>query len=99
MRLGCAAEHLVAALRDDDEVLDSSPAATGHVDTGLDGDDVPGLEPRRRRAREPRRLVDVHPDAVPEAVAEVLAVAGGGDQVARDGVHLARLPARADGRE
>ena len=45
--------------------------------------------------REPRRLVDLEPDAVAEAVAEVLAVAGGLDHRARDGVDLAAAGAGA----
>ena len=58
---------------------------------------LPATSARLRRARQPRRLVDLQPDAVAEAVAEVLGVPGGGDQVARDRVDLAPLGARPDG--
>ena len=48
----------------------------------------PDLERVGRLRREPRRLVDREADAVPEAVAEVVAEAGGVDQVARERVGL-----------
>src|SRR3954466_9230020 len=53
----------------------------------------PHAVPRLRRVLallgEPRPLVDLEPDPVPEPVAEVLGVAGGVDDRARDGVDLA----------
>src|SRR5689334_9045537 len=71
------------------EVLDPHAAATWHVDARLDGHDVPGLERvARGGAREPRPLVHLEPHPVPEPVAEVVAVALRGDQIARDGVDL-----------
>ena len=52
---------------------------------------LPGGQRRLRRRAQPRRLVDVDPDAVPEPVAEVLGVPGGADHVARDRVDVAAL--------
>ena len=82
-----------------DQVLDPRPAATRQVDPGLDRDHVAGLQPGLGGPREPRRLVDIEPDAVAEAVAEVIAMPGGGDQVAGDRVDLAALETRPDRRE
>ena len=73
-----------------------TPTAPGHVDARLDGHDLAGGERRVAALREPRALVDLDADAVAEAVAEVLAVAGGGDDVARDRVDLAAGGAGAD---
>ena len=74
--------------RDDREILDPHAAEPGQVDPGLDRDDVARLERVGRLGREPRRLVHGEPDPVAEAVAEVLAEAGGRDLVARERVGL-----------
>ena len=77
------------------EVLDPDADRAGHVDARLDGHDLAGGQRRVRALRQPRALVDLGADAVAEAVAEVLAVAGGGDDLARDGVDLAPAGAGA----
>ena len=83
----------------DDEILDPHPAAARHVHARLDGHHVAGLEHVVARARQPRRLVDLEPDAVAEPVAEVVPVPLGGDQVARHGVDLAARRAGPHGVE
>ena len=84
-------------LGDDHEVLDAHATDAGQVDARLDGHDMARDEPRPAGPCKPRRLVDVEPDAVPEAMAEVVAVARGGDDVAGDRVDLATGRARLDG--
>src|SRR6476659_7336792 len=81
-------QHLDAVLPHDGEILDPAAADALEVDPGLDRDDLPGLQRVRRLGREPRRLVDLEPDAVPEAVAEVAAVPGRLDRLAREGVRV-----------
>src|SRR6266511_1421800 len=107
--LGERGQHLTAVLGDDDQILDPDHAEAGEVDPRLDGDDVSGLELVFRLLREPRRLVDEQADAVPEAVAELLAEAGRVDPPARgrvggtagdartDGIQAGLLPLEADG--
>ena len=56
---------------------------------------LPDLERVGRLGREARRLVDGDADAVAEAVAEVVAVAGRLDHVARERVGLDAGHARA----
>ena len=63
-------------IRDHDEVLDPHPEPARHVNAGLDRDDVAGPEHVLGGLAEPRRLVDLQPDAVAQAVAVVVAVAG-----------------------
>src|SRR3954470_2519920 len=92
-------EELDPLLPDDREVLDANAAEARHVDPGLDRDDVPGLERVRRLRRQARRLVDLQADAVPEPVAELLAVAGLVDDPARDRVGLHPRHAGANLRE
>ena len=94
-RLRASREHVAAVLGDHDEVLDPRPAAPGHVDPGSTVTTLPGLQPRLGGPCQPRRLVRDEPDAVPEPVPEVLAMAGGGDEIARDRVDLAPRRARA----
>ena len=76
-----------------------TPTAPGHVDPGLDRDDHAGGQRGLALLGQPRPLVDVEPDAVAQPVAEVLGVAGGVDDRARDGVDLAAGGPRAHGRE
>src|SRR4029077_12140641 len=68
-------QQLEAVLTDDRQVLDADAADAREVDARLDGDDVPDLDRVGRLGRETRRLVDEQADAVPEAVAEAVAVA------------------------
>src|SRR3954468_11472050 len=82
-------DDLAALLGDDHEVLDPHADRARHVDARLDGHDVAGGERGLALLGEPRPLVDLQPDPVAEAVAEVLGVAGGVDDRARDGVDLA----------
>ena len=72
-------EDIAAVLGDDHEILDPHAADARQVDARLDRDDVARRRARvSAGARQPRRLVGDEPDAVPEPVAEVLAVARGG---------------------
>src|SRR3954462_5497443 len=68
-------DDLAAVVGDDDEVLDPHTDRAGHVHTRLDRDDVARLQRVLPLLGEPRALVDLEPDAVAEAVAEVLGVA------------------------
>ena len=88
-----------AVVGDDHEVLDAHADGARDVDPGLDRDHHAGSERGLALLGQPRALVDVEPDAVAEAVAEVLGVAGGVDDRARHGVDLAAGRARAHGRQ
>src|SRR6201995_63315 len=83
--------------RHDHQVLDPHPELAGQVDAGLDGDDITAGQHRVRALRHARRLVDLQPHAMPQAVPEVLAVARGGDDLARRRVGLAAARPGADG--
>src|SRR3954464_5227714 len=62
-------ERVGAARADQHGVLDADPASTREVDAGLDGHRYAVGESIRRRTRdEERRLVDLQPDSVPQAV-------------------------------
>ncbi len=54
-----------------------TPSAPGEVDPGLDGDHVAGLQVVLGALGETGRLVNLHPDAVPQPVTEALAVTAG----------------------
>ena len=76
--LGQAREHLLSVLADDHQVLDPHTEHTRQIHAGLDRHDV--ADAQRLLARGPRQarpLVDLHADAVTEAVAEMLAVPAG----------------------
>src|SRR5205823_12829609 len=70
------------------EVLDPHAEAPGEVDPRLNGDDVAGLERRLVALGQARLLVNLEPDPVAEAVAELVAVAGLLDHRPRDRVDL-----------
>src|SRR5680860_32970 len=78
--LGQTAEIATAVLGDDDEILDPHAELTGQVDARLNRHHFAGGEHVLRARREARLLVHLEPDAVAEAVAEALAVPGGGDR-------------------
>src|SRR6266536_5108650 len=80
-----AAEHLSTVFANGHEILDPDAADAWDVHARLDGDDIAGLQRVGRRGGQARRLVDLEADAVAEAVAEVLAVPGGPDQLACHG--------------
>src|SRR5579863_3802257 len=69
-------------------VLNPDTAHAGQVDTRLDGDGNPVPECTRLGHAQLRRLVDLQPHPVPEAVTEVLAVPGRLDHVPGHGVHV-----------
>src|SRR4051812_6597723 len=71
-----------------DHVLDSDPEAAGDDDRRLVGEGHAYLERRVVLGRDEWPLVDVEPDAVAHAVAEVLAEARLLDRLAAGGVHL-----------
>src|SRR5215813_5813212 len=62
-------------------VLDPDAALARQVDAGLDGDGNAGRESTGPYGAQHGCLVDLQAHAVPEAVAEVIAVPGGGDHV------------------
>src|SRR4029077_1204128 len=69
-------------------VLDADPEAALEVDAGLDGDDGACRERVGALAREPRRLVDVEPEAVSEPVAERARESARLDHVARGRIDI-----------
>ena len=81
---------------DDDQVLDPDPELARDVDAGLDRDHVAGLEHVLRALAQPRRLVDLEPDAVAEPVAEVVLVAALADHRPRGLVGLLAADPGAD---
>src|SRR3954469_6775261 len=83
-----AAEHAVPAVGDGDQILDADAARALDVHPRLDRHYVARLQRIAARHAQTRGLVDLEPDAVAEAVAEVLAVAGLADHVAGDRVDL-----------
>ena len=90
------AEIAVAVLGDDDEVLDAHAEPLRHVDAGLDRHHVAREQLVLGARAEARPLVDLDPDAVADAVAELVAVAGIGDRLARRGVHRRGRPRGCD---
>ncbi len=71
------------------EVLDADPGLAIEVDTGLDGEHGRRWQGCFRRGPSERgQLVGGQPDAVPGAVAEVVAVAGSFDDLTSGGVDL-----------
>src|SRR3954463_16544067 len=80
----------------DHVVLDPDPEAALEVDAGLDGDDVARRERVGALRREPRRLVDVEAEAVPETVAERAREVAALDDVPRGRVDLHTALAGAD---
>src|SRR6476619_3680919 len=97
--LGGRGQHLAASVVDDHEVLDPDPEAAGHVDARLDRDGVAAHEGGLGARGQARRLVDLQPDAVAEAVTELVAVAALLDDAAGDAIQLTGVRARADLRE
>src|SRR5262249_45844456 len=71
-------------------VLNPDAAQARQVDTRLDGEGNPVPECTRLRHAQLRRLVDLQPHPVTEAMAEVIAVTGRGDDVPRGRVHAGR---------
>src|SRR5690242_14719752 len=68
-------EALVPVRPHGPQILDPDPVAAGHVDARLDRDRHALGELALRVEPQRRRLVDVEPDAVAEAVTEELATA------------------------
>src|SRR6187402_3694907 len=91
--LGEAAEIAITVGIDDDQVLDPHPELARQVDPGLDRHHFAGREHVLGALRDAGLLVDLQPYAVPEAVAEALAVPSGGDQLAGDPVDVLGLGA------
>src|SRR3954452_325913 len=77
-----------AVLGGDDDVLDAHAEAAGEVDAGLDREAHPGLDRVLLPLDHVGRLVRGHPDPVPDAMDEAVAVAGVGDHPARGAVDL-----------
>src|ERR1700733_7427823 len=90
---GRSQESGSVARRHDQYVLYTDAAHSWQVDTRLDGDRNPVRQFTRSPVPQHRRLVDLQPDPVPEAVLEVRRVPGRLDHVAGRGVHRARLHA------
>jgi hypothetical protein len=79
------------------DVLEPHSPAAGEVDAGLHAERHAGCERRGVAGHDVRVLVDLQADAVPRAVGEVLAVAGGRDDAASLGVDLLGGDAGPDG--
>ncbi len=85
--LGEPGKQVGCALSPHDQgVLDPDTAPIGQIDTWLHGDRRASKQCTGGGGADSRRFVDLQPDPVPEAVAEVLGVAGVGDDLARCGV-------------
>src|SRR5438105_2567228 len=88
------AQDVVALVGHDHQVLDPYPEATREVDARLDRDHVAGEQRPVRALGQAGALVDLDADPVPEAVAEMLAVAPSVDHRPCHGVDLATAGAR-----
>src|SRR3990172_7102745 len=95
-QLGRVAHHPRLPVLEHYHVFDAHAAPAADVDPRLDRGDHPLLQLILRQPGQPRRFVDQQPDAVAEAVAEVLAVARLGDDVVRQHVSLLAAHAGAD---
>jgi hypothetical protein len=87
----------VAGGGDEDIIFDADAADAGEVDAGLDGDDHAGFEGGGAETGEGEGFVDIAAKTVTEAVAEVVAVAGFGDDVAGGFVDFFAVDAGFDG--
>lgn len=96
--LGCTAQGAHAGLGDGAGVFDADAAQAGHIDAGLHGDDVAGGQDLIGPAGNAGLLMDIDAHAMAGAVAEALAVAGLGDDIAGDFVDLRRGHTGRDGR-
>ena len=81
----------------EDHVLYTHPELARNVDPGLDGHDVPCVQPRVDLWSDPRRFVDLEPHAVAGAVPEQVALSRPLDLVAGRRVHGLRLCTRGNG--
>src|SRR4051794_10420032 len=88
-----------AVVGGDDDVLDAHPEAAGQVDAGLDREAHAGLDAIGLALDHVRRLVGPESGAMPDAVDEVLAVAGVGDHLASGAVDPLAGDPGADGLE
>src|SRR5436309_852340 len=79
--VGLVQSHATARGGDVD-VFDPDAELTRYEDAGLDGEGLSLLEDGVLRGVQVWRLVDIHSDAVPKAVAEVISESGGLDDVA-----------------
>ena len=79
---------MAAVLRQDQHVLDPHPQLPRQIDARLGGDHRPGGQGLGVGGGGIGPLVDLHPHAVAEAVAEVRAVAGAVDDVSGGLVHV-----------
>ena len=86
-------QDLRAVLRDVQHVFDSHAAETFEVNAGFAGHDLARRKLAFAQIRNARRLVNIHSDAVTEAVTEKRAKTGFADDVARDFVGL-EIPGR-----
>src|SRR4051812_46576945 len=98
-RLGEPAQDVAAGVGDHHEVLDARADLPGQVDARLDGHGVASPQRTISALRQARAFVDLEPHAVSQAMAEVVAVARRGDQLARDAVDAAAFGSRAHGVE
>src|SRR5918996_1750291 len=91
-----AREHLGLPVPHDHQVLDPHAVLAGHVDARLDRDHVADLELTLGGLREARPLVYLEAHAVPQSVAEMLAVPGRLNDVAGHRVDALARRARTD---
>ena len=88
-------QALAAVIGADHDVLDARAPRVAHVDPRLDAEGVARHQRLGVGGDDVRLLVGLHADAVAGPMQERLAVAGIGDDVARDGVDLGRRDAGA----
>src|SRR6185437_16952490 len=80
------ARRLRGVIADDQRVLDSDAAMIGKIDTWLDGHRRASKQCTGGRRADSRRFVDLQPDPMAQAVAEIVGVTGLGDDLPRRAV-------------
>ena len=90
-------ERLAAVGRDQYQVLNAHAEFPRQIDARLDGEGHALLHHLRVGRRDRGLLMQPQPDAVPQAMGEIFAVAAGCDVVAGSGIDVAETHARADG--
>ncbi len=97
-KLNGLGENLAAVVRDQHEIFNAHAAPAFNVDARLYAGDHARLErdagPTGCSPAQEWRLMEVHANAVACSVAEVVAVARCGDEIASDGVYLVGAHAR-----
>jgi len=88
-------ENLAAACGDDEIVFDANAADPREINSGLDRDHLAGTEYFGARRSNARPFVDLHADAMPEGVREILPESRSCDVLSRSSIDGARFGARS----